>query len=1009
MKRFANRGLALLMAVLLCFSLLTVTTPQAQAASNYVSNWGSRGETATELSESAVAFYTGNNTYANLAQLPGGTSQSNAPSSALFKALQQLMEDAHSYKTSYNATRDLYQYTDCQKGSGAISSFYSGKSIGPAWDSGKTWNREHVWPNSKSDSGSKGETTRECDIMMLRPTASSENGSRSNTAYGESDGYYYPNTESGGSFDVRGDAARTVLYVYVRWGGDAENDDGALDYMWGSSGVIESLDVLLKWIKEDPVDTWELGRNDSVESITGTRNVFVDYPELAFLLFNEEIPADMATPSNGKDATGHIHSYDNGVKTAPTCKAQGYTTYTCTASDCDYSFKTDYTDKAGHSFTDGVCTVCGTSENAGDSTGDSVNGSVTVLISDLANANSWTDTTKYTSFALNDVVTVTASDGNYNGAYYVNGNNWRIYQADNGTFTISAEGTTISSVKITYVKYNTGILTYNGVNVDSGEIVNVNAASATFGVGNTGDATNGQARITAIEVAYGTGSIGGDDNTGGDSGNTGGDSGNTGGAIVETKTVKIYYPDGGTYVTSAPADRNRLAAGSSEEEATVWTAEIDENGYYIFSSEGKYMTSGATGNSLSMEDTLTDCARWEVIECTGGVYLRNVGAAYNGTYNQYMEFYYDFTTYGFNESKANIYTFQLVEVASAPSEPEVKNGLHEDENGVWKYYVDDVVDTSFTGLLKHIDGSWYYVASGVVDWSYTGLWKHTNGSWYYVEEGVLDWNFTGLWKHTNGSWYYVEKGKLNWGFTGAAEHTNGKSYFVTKGKIVWGLKGLHEGDDGVWYYLSDSTVKADYTGLLKHTDGSWYYVANGVVDWSYTGLWKHTNGYWFYVGEGILDWDFTGLVKHTNGSWYYVEEGELNWGFTGAVEHTNGKSYFVTKGKIVWGLKGLHKGDDGVWYYLSDSTVQTAYTGLVKHTNGGWYYVADGELDWSFTGLVKHNGYWFYVEKGKLNWGYTGLVEHINGKWYYVEDGEINWRFNGTVDGKNVVNGVATA
>ena len=70
--------------------------------------------------------------------------------------------------------------------------------------------------------------------------------------------------------------------------------------MWGTSGVMESKSVLLEWVEEDPVDTWELGRNDSVESITGTRNVFVDYPELAFVLFGEEIP-NMTTPS-GKAA-----------------------------------------------------------------------------------------------------------------------------------------------------------------------------------------------------------------------------------------------------------------------------------------------------------------------------------------------------------------------------------------------------------------------------------------------------------------------------------------------------------------------------------------------------------------------------------------------------------------------------------------------------------------------------------------------------------------------------------
>jgi hypothetical protein len=58
-------------------------------------------------------------------------------------------------------------------------------------------------------------------------------------------------------------------------------------------------------------------------------------------------------------------------------------------------------------------------------------------------------------------------------------------------------------VKVTYTVDKTGILTLNGSNVASGTVVEVNAPSVTFSVGNTGTATNGQVRITAIEVVYG--------------------------------------------------------------------------------------------------------------------------------------------------------------------------------------------------------------------------------------------------------------------------------------------------------------------------------------------------------------------------------------------------------------------------------------------------------------------------------------------------------------------------
>ncbi len=252
-----------------------------------IHNWGVRGEDSTFLSSKATAFYTGSYVYDTLSQQSGDSSLSDAPSSALYKSLQTLMKNKHSHKTSYDETRELYRYTDSfNNNSSYISSFYSGSKLGGAWDKGATWNREHTWPDSKGLGGSD-----ENDIMMLRPTSVSENSGRGNKAYGESSGYYDPNDElpASGVSSVRGDCARIVLYTYVRWGNTGK--------MWGSSGVMENLNVLLKWMEEDPVDTWEMGRNDSVQSITGTRNVFIDYPEYAWLLFGKEIPQDMTTPS----------------------------------------------------------------------------------------------------------------------------------------------------------------------------------------------------------------------------------------------------------------------------------------------------------------------------------------------------------------------------------------------------------------------------------------------------------------------------------------------------------------------------------------------------------------------------------------------------------------------------------------------------------------------------------------------------------------------------------------
>ena len=353
MKRSLAMFMVLAMFIIALVPAMSLGVSAAEVnytyASNgkYIYNWGTRGTTATFLSPNAEDFYKDNNTsYAELSSYEGGTGKSDAPTSELYRELKELMTSNHDYITSYNATRDLFVYTDCQNNGGKISSFYSGKSIGPSWDSGSTWNREHTWPNSKGLGGND-----ENDLMMLRPTSTSENGARGNKAYGQSSGYYNPNMESGGKYDLRGDVARIFRYVYVRWGNTS--------YAWGSSGVMESLEVLLDWMEADPVDTWELGRNDSVESITGTRNVFVDYPELAFILFGEEVPADMTTPSGESGNKCEHNNFGAGIITVATCTEKGYTLYTCQVAGCGYSYKTNIVEAKGHTYVSDVCSVCG--------------------------------------------------------------------------------------------------------------------------------------------------------------------------------------------------------------------------------------------------------------------------------------------------------------------------------------------------------------------------------------------------------------------------------------------------------------------------------------------------------------------------------------------------------------------------------------------------------------------------------------------------------------------------
>ncbi len=128
---------------------------------------------------------------------------------------------------------------------------------------------------------------------------------------------------------------------------------------------------------------------------------------------------------------------------------------------------------------------------------------VSKTIEEIAVANNWVDATKYTSFALDDKITVSCTGKGNTGKYYDNGKNWRLYQNESPKLIVTtADGYLLNSITITYTVENTGVLIYNNTNVSSPATVSVSGSSAEFSVGNTGSATNGQVRVTAISVTY---------------------------------------------------------------------------------------------------------------------------------------------------------------------------------------------------------------------------------------------------------------------------------------------------------------------------------------------------------------------------------------------------------------------------------------------------------------------------------------------------------------------------
>lgn len=198
-------------------------------------------------------------------------------------------------KTAYKTTdtrpdgylRDWYsKITYYEPGSNCASSFSK---------EGDGYNREHLVPQSWFN---KNDPMR-CDAFHVVPTDAKINNMRSDYPFGEvgtisdySNNYYckkgkskrsgYTGTVFEPGDDVKGDIARAYFYMVTCYQDKISS--------WASNNVFDgntypgltdwTLQMMMEWSANDPVDEVERARNEAIYIKQHNRNPFIDYPGL---------------------------------------------------------------------------------------------------------------------------------------------------------------------------------------------------------------------------------------------------------------------------------------------------------------------------------------------------------------------------------------------------------------------------------------------------------------------------------------------------------------------------------------------------------------------------------------------------------------------------------------------------------------------------------------------------------------------------------------------------------
>jgi endonuclease I len=241
------------------------------------------------------------------AQPPAGyyNLAANKSGAALYQALHQIIK----VHTELKYTPDIWNafYTTDVKSDGTIFDIYTASAYLPgANQCGQSpvgcYNREHTIPQSWFYSQKPMRT----DLFHVYPADGQENSRRNNYPYAEvadpprnvsSNGSRYGECSTAGytgrvfepTDSLKGDLARTYFYMSVCY------KDRRLDSTTYGNAVFDSarltpwaLDMFIRWHNADPVSEKELNRNNAVYELQRNRNPFIDYPELASLLWGAD-------------------------------------------------------------------------------------------------------------------------------------------------------------------------------------------------------------------------------------------------------------------------------------------------------------------------------------------------------------------------------------------------------------------------------------------------------------------------------------------------------------------------------------------------------------------------------------------------------------------------------------------------------------------------------------------------------------------------------------------------
>lgn len=182
---------------------------------------------------------------------------------------------------------------------------------------------------------------------------------------------------------------------------------------------------------------------------------------------------------------------------------------------------------------------------------------------------------------------------------------------------------------------------------------------------------------------------------------------------------------------------------------------------------------------------------------------------------------------GRKEKMTEEYTVPYYSNIAAYLERNPISGLHQDADGIFRYYKDGVLQKDYTGVVRY-DGGEFFVANGVLCREANGLNRNAaDGKWYFLANGQIQRGYNGLALY-DGEWFYLINGELDTSVKGLVPYDGGQFLFAA-GRLVREHNGLWRDFDGTWYFLARGQVQSQFTGTATYQGQKFNVVAGKVI------------------------------------------------------------------------------------------------------------------------------------------------------------------------------------